>query len=70
MTRVKCVNADGQPRLVAGGIYRLVLDVTEATRPGHGGENVSGYLVTADGDTVAIPYVYDRERFAFVPEGH
>lgn len=64
---VKCINSFRQPRLQAGAIYEVVLDVTTSNRPGRSG-NSSGYIVKLDGDTAAIPYVYDRDRFEPVAE--
>lgn len=64
---VKCINSFRQPRLQAGAIYEVVLDVSTSNRPGRSG-NSSGYIVKLDGDDVAIPYVYDRDRFESVGE--
>lgn len=64
---VKCINSFRQPRLQAGAIYEVVLDVSTSNRPGRSG-NSSGYIVKLDGDEVAIPYVYDRDRFESVAE--
>lgn len=64
---VKCINSFRQPRLQAGAIYEVVLDVQTSKRPGATG-NSSGYIVKLDGDNVAIPYVYDRDRFEDVAE--
>lgn len=64
---VECTNAVGQPRLVEGARYEVVLDVTHATVPGET-RNRTGYVIKAEDDTMALPYVYRRDRFTDVSE--
>lgn len=66
-TTLRCINASGQPRLILDGYYELVLDVQKAYRPGRD-EAQSGYVVKPEGDSIAIPYVYNRNRFTVVTD--
>lgn len=65
--RVRCIDSSDQPRLVQGAVYKVMLDVAQGLRPGNP-EPVSGYVVMLEGDTVAIPYCYDPQRFTPVKE--
>lgn len=60
--QLKCVNADGQPRLEQGAVYELAFDVKSAI-DSRDGQSKSGYLVKELDQNVLIPYVYDRSRF-------
>lgn len=64
---VKCINSFRQPRLQAGAIYEVLYEVQASRRPGNSG-NCAGYLVKLDGENVAIPYVYNVDRFEVVEE--
>lgn len=64
---VKCINSSRQPRLQAGAIYEVLYEVQASRRPGNTG-NFAGYLVKLDGENVALPYVYNTDRFETVEE--
>jgi hypothetical protein len=66
--RVVCVKSEGQPALNQGSEYLVVAEIEQGTcdRGDGGSKPVKGLMVMPVDESRAIPYVYDRTRFAAI----
>lgn len=67
--KVKCVDSTNQPRLCVGATYNVVCEVNDGIAQ-RGGEDkpAKGFIVMEEGESNALPYVYNRSRFAELVE--